>query len=305
MMEKGFSLNEIYADIELLNALRSAGYTTLSNFGVEPTDIWLDGYNTTTEREELKDEEADFQKVQTFWDMMIKSSAVGVAQKIIIENLEEKKPTAKVTPIPSYQEVVDSVITEQSGLNNSLVPWIRAIEYISELQSPHFAYMVNSTAHVQVLSDENGDLFRGFSTDENGNRRETFEEEDNDARLDVQNYLPQHKYAMKTAIATVDVILRSDPDAIIILQADHGIHGFGYEKAGKGYYNLEDLEKQGYTLEDALNLNLDVLSAVHIPEKYGGNPDKPLDPLNIVRYLVNHYVGKNYDYLPQKNGGKY
>jgi hypothetical protein len=37
-----------------------------------------------------------------------------------------------------------------------------------------------------------------------------------------------------------------------------------------------------------------VMSAVRIPEIWGGL-EKPLDPLDISRVLVNRYVGKNYE----------
>ena len=46
-----------------------------------------------------------------------------------------------------------------------------------------------------------------------------------------------------------------------------------------------------------LELNYSTVSAVRIPEKYGSLTE-PLDPLDITRYLVNHFVGEgNYDYL--------
>jgi len=60
------------------------------------------------------------------------------------------------------------------------------------------------------------------------------------------------------------------------------------------------MSARGYDLEDQLNLNLSVISAVRLPPKYG-KLLQPLDPLDIARYLVNHFVGKgNYNYLYYK-----
>jgi hypothetical protein len=107
-------------------------------------------------------------------------------------------------------------------------------------------------------------------------------------------YLPQHKFAMKTMIALTDIILEKDPLAVIVIEADHGVH----------IYDDSLMYSSGYTEEDMRNLNFNVLSAVRIPKIYG-HIAEPLDPLNISRWLVNNFVGRNYVYLPQENGGTY
>ncbi len=91
-----------------------------------------------------------------------------------------------------------------------------------------------------------------------------------------------------------NIILEADPDAVILIQADHGIHNYG-----KILFDPQLMIDHGYSLEDQLNLNQQVISAVRIPKKYG-KLTEPLDPLDISRYLVNHYVGQNYDYIHYK-----
>lgn len=113
----------------------------------------------------------------------------------------------------------------------------------------------------------------------------------------VPDYYPQHQYAVKVTMGMVDMVLEADPDAIIVLQGDHGLHGTGRER----------LAEAGITDIDDIRLAYNsVISAVYIPEKWGGL-DEPLDPLNITRLLVNRYVGENYDMLPadQPNQRKY
>jgi hypothetical protein len=88
--------------------------------------------------------------------------------------------------------------------------------------------------------------------------------------------------------------LAYDPGAVIVVQADHGIHGIG---PGDAYFDSDFMFARGYSLEDQLNLNLQVMSAVRIPSQYG-ELTEPLDPLDISRYLVEHFIGGgNYEYL--------
>jgi len=96
--------------------------------------------------------------------------------------------------------------------------------------------------------------------------------------------------AVVNMLAAIDEILDYNPDAVIVLQADHGLH---YS------YTHSKLLMDGYSIEQVLELAFSVFSAVRIPEKYGGL-DAPLDPRNIARELVNRFVGQNYELLPQR-----
>lgn len=108
--------------------------------------------------------------------------------------------------------------------------------------------------------------------------------------MNVLDYPPQHRYAEKILLYAIDAILSKDPDAVIILQADHGLHG-----------NIESEFKEAFGDEAvATELWNQVFSAIRIPEKYrnGEEAYAESNPLNITRYLVNRFVGKNYEYLP-------
>jgi len=88
-------------------------------------------------------------------------------------------------------------------------------------------------------------------------------------------------------LGMIDRILKTNENAIIIIQGDHGVH----------YFARGELAAQGFTDEQKLTMNYSTISAVRIPEKYG-TLTEPLDPLDITRFLVNHFVGKgNYSYL--------
>ncbi|MCL2839406.1 MAG: hypothetical protein FWE05_01420 [Defluviitaleaceae bacterium] len=107
--------------------------------------------------------------------------------------------------------------------------------------------------------------------------------------IPYSSQLGRHTIMFETVFSTIDLILEHNPNAIIVVQSDHGIHN-------AAIYQRELLEL-GYTHEEVLILFESAFSAVFIPEQYGGL-DAPLHPLNISRELVNRFVGQNYELLP-------
>jgi len=105
----------------------------------------------------------------------------------------------------------------------------------------------------------------------------------------VDLYPFAHQYAADVMIRVIDLILEGNPDAVIVLQSDHGFHVRDTQT---------HLLSEGYSEEEVIELQHSVFSAVRIPEQYGGL-DAPLDPRNITRELVNRFVGENYQLLDQ------
>jgi len=108
-----------------------------------------------------------------------------------------------------------------------------------------------------------------------------------ESRIDL--YPLAYEYALYIMFNMVDKILERNPDAIIVIQADHGMHILCTQQA---------LLEAGLAREEVLRLYNSTISAIRIPEQYGGL-DAPLDPLNITRELVNRFVGENYQLLNQ------
>ena len=102
----------------------------------------------------------------------------------------------------------------------------------------------------------------------------------------LELYIPAYNSALENALAQIDGILARNPDAVIVLQGDHGPHSL---------YTQEHL-LETFSRENALEIAHSVFSAVRIPDIYGGL-DAPLHPLNIGRELVNRFVGGNYALL--------
>jgi len=105
-------------------------------------------------------------------------------------------------------------------------------------------------------------------------------------------YMPLHDYSANMLINKIDFILAQNPNAVIIIQADHGIHASGNK------YLLE----RGFPEEKVIALLHSTFNAVRIPPQYGGGGqfDEPLDPRDITRVLVNLFVGPNYELLPRE-----
>lgn len=104
-------------------------------------------------------------------------------------------------------------------------------------------------------------------------------------RLDL--YPLAYEYSNEVMFNMIDLILEHNPNAIIVIQADHGMHLHGTQR---------QLLAEGFTEEEVAHIQNSVLSAVRIPEQYGGL-DEPLDPRNITRELVNRFVGENYQLI--------
>ncbi|MCL2627416.1 MAG: hypothetical protein FWD44_01790 [Oscillospiraceae bacterium] len=115
----------------------------------------------------------------------------------------------------------------------------------------------------------------------------------NDTELLEENIRAIHLYpvayerAAQEMLHFIDEVLLINPNAVIILQGDHGFHHNDTQQF---------LLDQGHSLDQVLELIHSVFSAVRIPAAYGG-VDEPIAPLNIARVLVNRFVGQNYRLL--------
>jgi hypothetical protein len=114
-----------------------------------------------------------------------------------------------------------------------------------------------------------------------------------DSNLTDEDHTAIHLYPLayeqitQIILEAVDDILAESPNAVIILQSDHGFHINETQQ-----YLLD----KGYPLAQVLELVHSVFSAVLIPPEYG-RLDEPIAPLNISRVLVNRFVGENYALL--------
>jgi len=139
--------------------------------------------------------------------------------------------------------------------------------------APGFAIVDFSFFHVRWVFDE----FGNFNP--------------NDARSNLERYHGHHMFGIKVLMRFIDLILEYDPDAVIVLQADHGLHTVPAELSAEFF---------GCSLEEAELLWSSVMSAVRLPDYLLSLEAESIlsDPRNISRFLINNFIGKNYEYVP-------
>ena len=125
-----------------------------------------------------------------------------------------------------------------------------------------------------------------FVYDKQGNTIKRREKES----MDFYNYPFQHHFTASIVISYIDFILNADPNSIIILQSDHGLHS----DESRALF----IAKYGNNSDEMRLMQNQTISAVRIPDI--GN-EQPIDPLNITRVLVNRFVGDNYQLLDTKD----
>ena len=110
-----------------------------------------------------------------------------------------------------------------------------------------------------------------------------------DNQLNLGYYSSNYSYSTKLLVEILDYIRKNDENAMIVIQGDHGLHMLEDDLL-RNYF--------GVSQEELQEVRNSVISAYYIPEKYQNGDEKYLDnPLNISRYLVNNYIGNNYEYI--------
>ena len=137
---------------------------------------------------------------------------------------------------------------------------------------PRFTLLLNVMFHGPYIYDEFGNLLNHIDYN------------------DPLNYLSQHKYATKVLVNCIDRILINDPNAIVILQSDHGMNMVSDQDI------IDAFGDDPHVISD---LRSSTMSAIFIPQQYvnGEEVYAAENPLNISRYLVNRFVGQNYEYI--------
>ncbi len=169
------------------------------------------------------------------------------------------------------EELADILETENISAREN---YCRNFDYVYDVMTssdePYFVLYVFPYDHQPFVADENGDAL----TENTGNTTE--------------NYYRTHAYNMRVLVNLVSMIRENDPAAVIVLQADHGTH----------MLSAEQLTAETGSADAAADFWNQVMSAVYVPEKYrsDGYEEILANPLNISRYLVNTFVGPNYEY---------
>lgn len=105
----------------------------------------------------------------------------------------------------------------------------------------------------------------------------------------INYYVGNYVYSFKLLLEMLDYIKTIDKNAIIVVQADHGLHV---------YEDWDLMQQLNINNEELQEVRNSVINAVYVPKKYRNGDEELLgNPLNISRYLVNNFVGYNYEYI--------
>ena len=170
--------------------------------------------------------------------------------------------------IPTHEEEVNRLTADTRNLSHERQLYRRLIDSLST-EGPKLTHITPLFTHISRWHWQYDGLGRS------------------DTHTDM--YPTAHAYTVYMLITMIDMILEQNPNTVIVIQSDHGFH-------------LDDIQTQlledGFSEAEVASLQNSVMSAVRIPEQYGGL-DVPLNPLNITRELVNRFVGPNYQLLPE------
>lgn len=262
---------------ELLEAFGDAGYyrQTISIFGryFFPTVerfIYPDGKGIK-ELGEISQEQieqiAEYKDLQGFLHQA--AMPLEILQ-LKLWNMDEEKNHAFNLKPPLTDDKVKDILLSDAGVIDYGYMINGLASSLQVKNKPKFTLVMNLIPHYPYQFNETGEDIHG------------------PVNLNLSDFPPHYKYAAETLCNMVDMILSDDPDAVIILQADHGLHGNTAQEI-RDYFAEIDYD---------LDIWNNVMSAVRIPEAFKTGEENVLhDPRNIARYLVNNYVGQNYTYL--------
>lgn len=160
--------------------------------------------------------------------------------------------------------------TKRSGfwLTQSM---LKSLDEVNKINNEKFVFLDFKLSHDPFTFDSYGNIIG------------------EDIKLNVDSYLGNYTYSTYLLRDLLSYIKNNDEDAVIIVQADHGLH------------TIDDnimLEYFDTDIKGVQDIRNSVISAFYIPDKYkNGDEDYLNNPLNISRYIVNNYVGKNYEYI--------
>ena len=274
---------------EFINAFDAAGYDTVSVLGSSgskyvrsPSQMMYFYGSSAIHGMQNSLEIAPLDRV-CYFDIEQETGFVGYsAQPIsVLFNILHVKDKLMEYYDKEHSGVIDGnyVSYEEKSSLLSIDDWLTVRSYsnlisslgyaIDTLESPGLLLVYPDLAHTAYIHKEDGSLIP--------------------STVDVSMYHGQYIFSEKILLYWVEMILESDPNAVIIIQGDHGPHSGNFEGYTEFFQGDSSSEYKGH-----------VLSAVRIPEQYqtADYPEAIQHPRNIVRYLVNSYVGENYEYIP-------
>jgi len=287
LVQNGIHLVEdIGPNVELVRALALNGYDTTGiaiNYGVmaaAPFNQFYDIFNTSTNYAlriptRLVGWEYILSLSGDLPQLLRQSSLLSIVPEHII-NVPENSPQWQEVDWHS-DEVQGHISFFAENTEQESQIYRMLLDVQRNTSAPRFTFVTLFFSHLTHWS-----LFDPYIS------RHIFEWELGNIHERLYLYILAYEYSATVMLNAIDLILEDNPDAVIVLQADHGLHSAPVQN---------HLLEIGYSKDDVLEKYLSVFSAVRISPVYG-ELDEPLDPRNISRLLINSFVGDNYMLIP-------
>lgn len=189
---------------------------------------------------------------------------------LLYKDIENKYSNQEVPDVFSNDEMlVNASRSFEDGYN--YVAMANALNMSFQKEGPKLVFLHSTLPHSPYIFDEDGNYAA------KGSRN-------------LKRYHGNHTYSAKVLMRFIDLILENDPDALIVIQADHGVQNL--ENEILDMFSPDDPEN----VEPIIELWNSTMSAVRVPAKYGAFDEMPI-PVNMARVLINNFVGWNYEYL--------
>lgn len=258
-------------DSELINGLKKKGYTTIginkfNQYTALDTDYVYD----------ISLEYPDKCKVPFFKNKYSKEEIYKNSIRSHFNEIAKKYYSYNELDNPFYEKYIKCNNLDNYPIINNckFLPIKEALIALDSSRSidnnPKFYFIDNSIMHKYWNYDADGNFIRMYNTD-------------------LNDFSDSYIYTTKIILEFIQYIKETDDNSVIIFQGDHGIHVLDTQIL-KDYFNVDE--------EEVLNMRNSTISLILVPDDYkNGDEDHLKNPLNISRYLINNFVGDNYDYI--------
>ena len=278
-------LNDKRLNNELFKALEKKNYTTVGIAEFNPytafyTDYFYDYYSFGYEIRHIHDEDNELKLLKDNSKFRIdsylrfthlKALAYRTFFKDLISDinfLNYEEINYKNFDTSDYQYVEEAMNNSNYWLAKAI---LKGLDESMKIDDKKFVFIDFKLNHDPFTFDVNGNIIS------------------EDLQYNAHYYLGNYIYSSYLLVDMLEFIKNYDEDAVIIVQGDHGLH------------TIEDemmLKLFATDMEGVQEIRNSVISAYYIPDKYRTGDEINLsDPLNVSRYLINNYIGKNYEYI--------
>jgi|GEM_PF-2500051 len=274
-------LQQARIDNELFKLFSIRGYTTIimsvdENIFFPTTDyFYYLPYHNTSKAEQNKLPQFVVKSDQLTSDVQVRQNVRNLGYLTLGNGLEtiydlgspprmDRKPVLSQSNLP-----MDQIFAQgQSQVYASLFDCLQDSFINIDQDKPRLTLIHSFITHFPYIFDETGQFINvDYSPD---------------------RYPAQHRLAAKIHLLLIDQILARQPDAVIVMTGDHGLHGLKEEKILNRFQDSEAVD----------GLWNNIFYALRIPSQYRNGEEAFAyeEPLNLARFLVNQFVGVQYKY---------